>query len=87
MSSTNVCSGLLTGSLLLAYVVGVVVLQGLVRALTGQESNLAIIVSTLVIAALLNPVRRRVQAAIDAGARRRRLSRLASRAAGPPARH
>ncbi len=42
MSSTNVCSGLLTGSLLLAYVAGVVVLQGLVRALTGQESNLAI---------------------------------------------
>lgn len=81
MSSTNVCSGLLTGSLLLAYVVGVVVLQGLVRALTGQESSLAIIVSTLVIAALLNPVRRRVQAAIDAGARRRRLT---SRAAGPP---
>ncbi len=87
MSSTNVCSGLLTGSLLLAYVVGVVVLQGLVRALTGQESNLAIIVSTLVIAALLNPVRRRVQAAIDAGARRRRLSRLASRSAEPPARY
>ena len=87
MSSTNVCSGLLTGSLLLAYVLSVVVLQGLVRALTGQESNLAIIVSTLVIAALLNPVRRRVQAAIDAGARRRRLSRLTGRAAGPPARH
>ena len=87
MSSTDVCYGLLTGSLLLAYVVGVVVLQGLVRALTGQESTLAIIVSTLVIAALLNPVRRRVQAAIDAGARRRRLSRLASRTAGPPARY
>ena len=82
MSSTNVCYGMLTGSLVLAYVVGVVVLQGLVRALTGQESNLAIIVSTLVIAALLNPVRRRVQAAIDAGARRRRLSR----AVEPPVR-
>ncbi len=40
-------------------------MQQLLRALTGQASELAVIVSTLVIAALFNPLRRRVQDAID----------------------
>jgi hypothetical protein len=57
--------GSLTVTLAAIYVGGVVVLQYLFRALTGQESQLAIVVSTLAIAALFVPLRRRVQALID----------------------
>ena len=56
---------LLTGLLVGVYVGSVVVLQRLLQPLTGQDSDLAIIISTLVIAALFQPVRRRVQAGID----------------------
>jgi len=57
--------GLLTGILALVYLGGVVVLQALFRYLTGQGSQLAIVASTLAIAALFGPLRRRIQAFID----------------------
>ena len=57
--------GLLTVMLVLVYLGGVVGLQSLLRAVTGQESTLAIVASTLLIAALFNPLRRRIQAFID----------------------
>jgi hypothetical protein len=57
--------GLLTGALGLVYFVSVALLQGLLRVFTGQGSQLAIIVSTLAIAALFNPLRRRIQTVID----------------------
>jgi hypothetical protein len=57
--------GSLTVMLVLVYVGSVVGLQYLLRALTGQESQLAIVASTLAIAALFNPLRRRVQAVVD----------------------
>ncbi len=55
----------LTAMLILVYVGGVVSLQYAFRALTGQESQIAIVASTLAIAALFNPLRRRVQAFVD----------------------
>src|SRR5215204_1634241 len=57
--------GSLTVVLILLYVGSVVALQGILRALTGQESQLAVVASTLVIAALFNPLRRRVQGLVD----------------------
>ena len=55
----------LTAMLALVYVGGVTGLQAALRALTGQESTLAIVASTLAIAALFNPLRRRVQGFVD----------------------
>jgi hypothetical protein len=57
--------GSLTALLVATYFGGVVSLQGTFRALTGQESQLAIVASTLLIAALFVPLRRRVQSFID----------------------
>ena len=57
--------GSLTATLALVYVGSVVSLQAALRVLTGQESNLAVVASTLAIAALFNPLRRRVQAFVD----------------------
>jgi hypothetical protein len=57
--------GALTGILALVYLGGVVALQALFRYLTGQGSQLAIVASTLAIAALFGPLRRRIQAFID----------------------
>ena len=57
--------GSLTATLALLYVGGVLALQGTFRTLTGQESQLAVVASTLTIAALFNPLRRRIQSFID----------------------
>ena len=59
--------GALTAALVAVYFGGVATLQALFRALTGQEQQpqLAIVVSTLAIAALFNPLRRRIQSFID----------------------
>jgi hypothetical protein len=59
--------GALTAMLVLVYFSGVATTQAMFRALTGQEQQpqLAIVVSTLVIAALFNPLRRRIQSFID----------------------
>jgi hypothetical protein len=57
--------GSLTVMLILVYLGCVVSLQYAFRALAGQESQLAVVVSTLVIAALFNPLRRRIQTFID----------------------
>src|SRR5215212_3104413 len=59
--------GTLTLTLALIYLGCVATTQAIFRALTGQEQQpqLAIVVSTLVIAALFNPLRRRIQGFID----------------------
>jgi hypothetical protein len=59
--------GPLTAMLALVYFAGVATAQLVIRALTGQQQQpqLAIVVSTLVIAALFNPLRRRMQGFID----------------------
>jgi hypothetical protein len=57
----------LTGALLLVYFGSVVVVQTIFNSLTGQEqsSHMTIALSTLLIAALFSPLRRRVQSFID----------------------
>ncbi len=59
--------GVLTGTLLLVYFGGVAASEAIFRALTGQEQQpqIAVVVSTLVIAALFTPLRRRIQRLID----------------------
>jgi hypothetical protein len=59
--------GTLTGLLALVYFGGVTASQAIVRALTSQQEQpqLAIVVSTLVIAALFTPLRHRIQGFID----------------------
>jgi hypothetical protein len=59
--------GSLTALLALVYLGGVATIQAIFRALTGQQEQpqLTIVISTLVIAALFNPLRRRIQSFID----------------------
>jgi hypothetical protein len=57
--------GSLTATLALVYGGSVVVLQGIFRSLTDQGSDLAVVASMLAIAALFQPLRRRIQTFID----------------------
>jgi hypothetical protein len=57
--------GPLSAALVLIYFGGVVSLQYAFRALAGGESQLAIVASTLLIAALFNPLRHSIQSLID----------------------
>ena len=64
--------GSLTATLIALYFGGIVVLQRLFVLLTGQQSTLAVVASTLAIAALFNPLRRRIQGFIDRSFYRRK---------------
>jgi hypothetical protein len=57
--------GSLTVMLVALYFGGIVVLQRIFVTLTGQQSTLAVVASTLLIAALFTPLRRRIQGFID----------------------
>ena len=57
--------GSLTVMLVALYFSGIVVLQRLFVVFTGQQSTLAVVASTLLIVALFNPLRQRIQSAID----------------------
>jgi len=57
--------GSLTAILALVYFGGVTLLQRVFHSLTGQGSTFAVVAFTLVIAAIFNPLRRRIQSFID----------------------
>jgi hypothetical protein len=57
--------GALTFLLVLVYLGGVVGSQRLLSPLVGESNQLAVVASTLAIAALFNPLRRRIQSFID----------------------
>src|SRR5688500_20077765 len=57
--------GSLTATLVVIYFGGIVVLQRMFVLLTGQQSTLAVVASTLLIAALFTPLRRRIQTFVD----------------------
>ena len=59
--------GSLTAMLIRLYFGTIVVMQRLFVVLTGEKSTLAVVASTLLIAALFNPLRRRIQSFIDRG--------------------
>jgi hypothetical protein len=64
--------GSLTATLVALYLVGIVVLQRLFVLLIGQKSTLAVVASTLLIAALFTPLRQRIQSFIDRSFYRRK---------------
>jgi len=57
--------GSLTAMLVALYFGGIVALQRVFVVLTGEKSTLAVVASTLAIAALFNPLRRHIQGFID----------------------
>src|SRR5918992_4216994 len=64
--------GPLTAVLAVLYLGSIVLLQLLFRALSGEGSQLVVVASTLAIAALFNPLRRRIQGFIDRSFYRRK---------------
>jgi hypothetical protein len=64
--------GSLTATLVALYFGVIVLLQRLFVALTGERSTLAVVASTLLIAALFNPLRRHIQSFIDRSFYRRK---------------
>ena len=65
MINRTLVYGSLTATLVGIYFGGVVVLQRIFVILTGEESTIAVVASTLAIAALFSPLRRRTQSFID----------------------
>jgi len=61
-----------TATLVALYFVGIVVLQRVFVLLTGRQSTLVVVASTLVIAALFTPLRRCIQSLIDRSFYRRK---------------
>jgi hypothetical protein len=57
--------GLLTAALTAVYFGGILIFQNLLRFLSGSDSPLATVASTLLLAALFRPLRARIQAGID----------------------
>ena len=57
--------GTLTATLVALYFGGIVPLQRLFVVFTGEKSTLAVVASTLLIAALFSPLRRRIQGFMD----------------------
>jgi hypothetical protein len=64
--------GSLTATLVALYFGGILLLQTVFVLLTGEQSTLAVVASTLVIAALFTPLRRRIQSFIDRSFYRRK---------------
>jgi hypothetical protein len=64
--------GSLTTMLLAVYFGDIVLFQRIFVFLTGEQSTLAVVASTLLIAALFNPLRRRIQSFIDSRFYRRK---------------